>query len=372
MPVESVEKITIEGQKRPLYKFVNFQPLFEKDIIPTVSRRMSASPPENSGDYSLLSDIAYSKNIIIDQNTIIHDGPVYIFDITQFSYFHLLYDKILQYEFIKEYVPDIKIVVVGYSFGVKPSVEELYDNIFNMYGIDYKKDMIILNNSHNVLFKEAYNFIFEHNEVLKPFKENVGVWDAFESWIAPKEYENFISVAKNNMLKTLGSLLSTDQNKKIFVSRRIENEKRRATNIFSDCSYYYGTRFISLKDELMLEDFFKSKGYEIVFAENMNFIDQIILYSKASHIAGLKSSGFCNMIFSKPGTKIISINLDSDFRCWYAELANYFQIQYKEVPDLKGEPETLYQQTIFPESVLYFEPTDTIELIKSRYSSLID
>jgi len=373
MPVEKIEKIAIEGQKKPLYKFINLQPLLEKEIAPTMVKRMYAEThSDNDKEYAELSSAAYSKNIHIDKETIIYEDPVYIFDVSHFAYFHLLYDKILQYEFIKEYVPDIKIAVVSYSFGANSLVESLYSDIFNIYKIDYKKDMIVLNNNHNVLFRQAYNYIFEHNEILKPFKENIGSWDAFESWNAPTEYKNFVLVAKKNLLKTFGYLLSHEQNKKIFVSRRIENEKRRHTNKFSESSYYYNTRFISLKDELMIEDFFKSIGYEIVFPENMSFTDQVILYSRASHIAGLKSSGFCNMIFSKPGTKVISINLDNDFRCWYDDLADYFNIEYTEIPGINGEPGTHYQQTIFPESVLYFEPADTIELIKSRYSNLIN
>lgn len=368
MPVEKIEKIAIKGQKKPLYKFINFQPLLEKEITPTLVQRMYAEThTDNDEQYEELSAAAYSKKIHIDRETIIYEDPVYIFDITQFAYFHLLYDKILQYEFIKKYVPDIKIVVVAYSFGVNSLVETLYDDIFNIYKIDYKKDMIVLNNSHNVLFRQVYNYIFEHNETLKPFKENIGSWEAFESWNAPIEYKNFILAGKKNLLKTFGNLLSDEHNKKIFVSRRIENEKRRSTSQFSGSSYYYNTRFISLKDELMVEDFFKLMGYEIVFPESMSFRDQVILYSKASHIAGLKSSGFCNMIFSKPGTKVISINLDNDFRCWYNDLADYFGIDYVEVPRIDGEPGVPYQQTIFPESFMYFEPEETIKLIKNNF-----
>lgn len=373
MPVEKIEKISLLGHERPLYKFTNFQPVSGGAISQANSIGLGLSSTIPIKEYEIIHKSAHSKDIKRDEGTTIYPGPVYLFDVSGFAYFHALYDKVLQYEFIKKYIPNIKIIPVTYYFDQTTSFNQIYVDFLKIYGVDYFKDLVYLNSDDSYLFEEVYNFIFEHTEVLYPFKENIYEYDAFQSWIAPEEYKKYILTGRENLLKTLKYPIDNIHNKKIFVSRRIVNDKYRNYEYGENAPFYYSTRFISLKDELLIEDFFASNGYEIVFPESMEFLDQVSMYSQASHIAGLKSSGFCNMIFSKPGTKIISINLDSEFECWYGHLAEYFDIEYLEVPSLKGEPlGKLYQQTLFPESVLYFEPKETIELIKEHYSSWLN
>lgn len=54
-----------------------------------------------------------------------------------------------------------------------------------------------------------------------------------------------------------------------------------------------------------VENFFVSKGFEIIFPEQFSTVEKFRLFRHADIIVGPSSSGFTNMIFCKPGTKIL-------------------------------------------------------------------
>lgn len=55
-----------------------------------------------------------------------------------------------------------------------------------------------------------------------------------------------------------------------------------------------------------VENFFIQNGYEIIFPHKVSFPDKIRLFSQATHICGPYSSGFTNIIFCNPGTKVLA------------------------------------------------------------------
>ncbi len=70
---------------------------------------------------------------------------------------------------------------------------------------------------------------------------------------------------------------------------------------------YIGRRGIrNLINAKEVEDYFVAKGFTIVFPHLLSFDDKVELFSNASHVCGPGSSGFQNIVFCKPGTKILT------------------------------------------------------------------
>jgi hypothetical protein len=339
MPVEKITEIDLPGQTRKLFKFENFKPL-------------------NSTEYYRLKDIslqslqdAYlSDKVEINSETIIFDGPVYLFDITGFAYFHELYDKVLQYEFIKHYIPELRIIPVTNGDVHKKKNSSVWFDFFSIYGIE-EKDIVTLWGKQDYVFSEVYNFIFEHNHIMNPFKKDLFSWEGWDPWANESAYKAYIEISSSSFKKRTEHLFSKEHNKKIFISRKKVNDYRRG-QYDNDSNFFYSVRFISEKNEIALEDFFRKIGYEIVIAEDLSLIEQIKLYSSATHVSGIISSGFCNIIFCKPGTKIIPINLDDTMRVWYDSFAEYFGLGYLELPGRKlSWGVSPSQMTVFPHVV---------------------
>jgi hypothetical protein len=368
MTTDKIVKLQIDGQTRKLYKYQNFQPLDIDDWKKLLNLNLNSFLNTNKTikEIDYFNDFAKSKNNIHDTNALTIEGPCYLFDMTGFAYFHTLYDKAMQYEFIKSYIPNLKLVPITYSNRPFDTGNIIYKDFLELYGLSLK-DIINMNDGANYIFKEVYNFIFEHNEFLIPFKENIYIFDNYEAWSDPKGYEHYVKIGSKQLLKRVKSSLTENQNKKFFISRKKINDRDRKKS-----NFLYNTRFITSKDEERLESFFESIGYEIIFAEDYSLIKQIEIYSSASHIAGLKSSGFCNMVFSKPGTQIISINLDNSFECWYSDLARYFNLNYREIPALKGEEGGyLYQLNILGHDLVDYGIDHILDMLKTRYKDIL-
>ncbi|NBW98591.1 glycosyltransferase family 61 protein, partial [bacterium] len=56
-----------------------------------------------------------------------------------------------------------------------------------------------------------------------------------------------------------------------------------------------------------IETAFEQKGYKIIFVEELSFREQVYLFSNATHIAGQAGAALANLIFCRPGTKVIAL-----------------------------------------------------------------
>lgn len=80
-------------------------------------------------------------------------------------------------------------------------------------------------------------------------------------------------------------------NRKIYISRQRARQRR----------------FVN-EDELI--PIIRHHGFEIVFAEDLTFSEQAKLFGQATCILGVHGAGLTNMIFAKPGTKVLEIQLN--------------------------------------------------------------
>ena len=98
-----------------------------------------------------------------------------------------------------------------------------------------------------------------------------------------------------------------ERKEKIYVSRRSwmhSNTKNIGTNMTE-------ARRCVNEDEVW--EFFKARGYEEVFCENLSMEEKIGLFRGAKKVAGPIGGGMVNTIFSSPETEVISINSPTFF-----------------------------------------------------------
>jgi len=118
-------------------------------------------------------------------------------------------------------------------------------------------------------------------------------------YLSEKIHGKLFSNTDLDLLKsTFASQINEITSEKIFISR----QDKKGTK--------FESRGILKKSEL--ENLFTGYGFQIVFMEELSFFDQIKLSSSSICIAGFHGAGLSNIIWAKPGTKIIEITNSRD------------------------------------------------------------
>jgi len=193
------------------------------------------------------------------------------------NYYHFIYDTLpylFHYFNEKQIHPNLKLLV-----SPPEGKDDLYPFVWEsleLLGIT-KKDVIFLN--QNTLYnKVCVGSSLTHNRLSN----------------CPPHEKVFDII---NMMK--GEIKGPE---KIYVSRRTwlhNNLENIGTN--------YTERRRCVNEDEMAE-LFISYGFEEVFCENITMKEKIALFSSAKVVAGPIGGGMCNVIFSPPETKVISIN----------------------------------------------------------------
>lgn len=115
----------------------------------------------------------------------------------------------------------------------------------------------------------------------------------------------------NALLKGLKISKPGSAYKKIFLSRR----KAKARKIVNEDS---------------LLPYLKEMGYEIVYAEDLSFADQVELFASCSSLIALHGAGLTNLMFMPKDSKVLEIK-NPDWRsqplCFF-QLANIFEVKW--------------------------------------------
>ena len=203
--------------------------------------------------------------------------PVFYFVYNMANYYHFIYDTLpylYSYFNEKKICPDLKLLV---------SPPEGRDNLYpfvweclELLGIG-PKDVVFLNQ------ETLYNTVvvgssLTHNG-LSNTPPHLGVFDIINRMKGEYQGPEKIYISRRTWLHNNFENIGTNY-----------TERRRCVN----------------EDEVA--EFFKSQGYEEVFCENMTMKDKIGLFNSAKYVAGPIGGGMCNVIFSPPETKVISIN----------------------------------------------------------------
>jgi capsular polysaccharide biosynthesis protein len=206
-----------------------------------------------------------------------YSNPVFYFIYNVANYYHFIYDALpylYSYFNEKEMYPELKLLM-----STPEGKEDLYPFVWEcleLLGID-KNDVVFLNT------ETLYSTIVVGSSLTHGGLSNT------------PPHQGFFDII--NQMK--GKYQAPE---KIYISRRTwlhNNLENIGTN------YTERRRFVNENEVVEL---FKSYGFEEVFCENMTMKEKIGLFNSAKYVAGAIGSGMCNVIFSPPNTKVISIN----------------------------------------------------------------
>jgi len=206
------------------------------------------------------------------------DIPVFYFVYNMANYYHFVYDTLpYLYSYFNEKCihPDLKLLV-----SPPEGKDDLYPFVWEsleLLGIT-RKDVVFLNQ------ETLYNTVVVGSSLTH---------DGLSNTPPHRGVFEIINRMKDETFKGP---------EKIYVSRRTwihNNLENIGTN-------YTERRRCVNEDEVA--ELFISKGFEEIFCENLSMKEKIDMFSSAKYVAGPIGGGMCNVIFSPPSTKVISIN----------------------------------------------------------------
>jgi hypothetical protein len=320
--------------------------------IPIKNFRYPITHLKNFSTYRDLS--VFYPNSKIEKHVIIKE-KAFVIDLIGYSHFHMVFDKIAQYEFIKKYIPEINLYIIGTKQylnkdnGIIESLKKVYQiSDYNVFDID---------SGDRFLFEDLYFILPTHNNLFN-FEDE---W--FDPWQHRDDFSFYIKTIYPLLQERFKDYLSpvVYKNKKIFISRFKQHEITGRDP--------GKPRYISKNDEIILENFFKDMGYKIYSAEDLSFLDQIKLYSESSHIAAIKSSALVNIIFCKPETIILGVNLDDEYQVWYDYICIDAGLNYLELPPMikDGKPSLSYSLYTLRHTRKDFSVNEILNEIKKSF-----
>lgn len=308
-----------------------------------------------------------------------YSGNLFIIQLMEESFFHMMNDMFGQYETIKRFVPDLKIVCI-FSSGehyknlktTRPTTAEILEE----YSDVLEEPMVLTDNYYarfeNVFYlNNAFTPCLAVNTLIQPSNPGLDDFDEYQS-ASIKNIANKFKKYRQPGLPT----------KKIFITRKKENDKLRHFRdilnktvnnkpLLSEEELFmttYGqfrglrtneaiTRYIDKEDEAKIENYFFENGYEIIDPGTLTYKEQVFLYSSATHVAGLAGAGMYNTIHCHPSAKVFIINTGDGYNFWHSYFAksatdNVYETP-KAVPSLKRYFDAKYIISTIEESNEY-------------------
>lgn len=129
-----------------------------------------------------------------------------------------------------------------------------------------------------------------------------------DPYVGQHDRQTFVAIARRCLQRSEGF-----RPPKIFVSRRTRSTLGAARR---------------LANEAELAEALEHIGFVVVEPEALPFEDQVAVFASASAIVGLGGAGLFNVVFSKPGTKVVSIEASNVFIHSHANLFSSLELDY--------------------------------------------
>jgi capsular polysaccharide biosynthesis protein len=177
------------------------------------------------------------------------------------------------------------------------------------------KNIKLLMNYPNFQSKKFYKFVEEFLEILDIKSNDIEIVNPnikYSKVYISSSYTHGIDSEKEprseiykfyKKIIKISRLKSSEKNypSKIYISRRTwisENIENIGTNY---------TLKRKCENEDYLVEYLQKLGYKEVFTEKLSTIEKINLFSNVKNVVGLIGGGLCNVLFSKPNTKLLCI-----------------------------------------------------------------
>ncbi len=297
-----------------------------------------------------LKSVSIKNTKPANHGELVLSGKYFVFPDAENLYFHTLRDYIAQFEILKIDVPDLVPLILCscnekgedvkppscLGFRPKYSPEKFIRELY--------KDSLVIEDLTKVdtLYLENLYFIYLTGpDSLTQLVDTYGYDDIILETGNSYLMENMFSTTLRDRFSS--HIKKTDPNKKIYVSRLKESVATWKTSEAWDIYLETGklpedyklsleiraiakaapeaveelqmkkARAYSVEDEIKLEEYFKSLGYEILSPGDYSVEEQIEIFSSSGHVAGAGGSGMTNVLFCNPDTKIILIAAGNRF-----------------------------------------------------------
>jgi capsular polysaccharide biosynthesis protein len=84
-------------------------------------------------------------------------------------------------------------------------------------------------------------------------------------------------------------------------------------------------------NEPEIEDIARNLGFTIVQPELLPFLDQVRLFRRAAGVAGPEGAAFANIIFCKPGARILTLLNENDLFPTYNDIAAVTGLKHRKL-----------------------------------------
>lgn len=296
---------------------------------------------------NLKSKIYKVKNVTVnydlEEDPIIIDGNVFIISLSNWQYFHLIQECLGQYEFLKQQVDNLRLIFsIDDDSGMDKStfLNSLSGTFKSLVDIYSPKEEDVL-----LLYKNKYTFenIYYIYNFFIPCLRNVVPSNGPIHNTEHEDFSHQFELGKC-VVKKLNNYISKTQDRKIFISRSKSDrmyiswkekyyryKNNEMTSDEAKSFWDYVTRvgeeaFVQNfnnrihQNNIIIDDFFVSLGYELIYNEDLSLEQQVETYSSATHIASIDGTGCYNAIFAKPNTKVFMITTNRNFYWFFDEL----------------------------------------------------
>lgn len=217
----------------------------------------------------------------------IENCPVFFFIYNVDNYYHFVYDTLpylISYQSLKKTIPQLKILI---------NVANSQQNKLNKFVVEFL-ELFNIQESDLIYSNEEtlYNTVYVSNSYTHDDKSNLP---------PRKEIYDLYKSLSDNVKKLDGFVGEELLPRKLYISRRSHKHGN-----YDNIGTNYTTRR-NLKNEDQLVILLESYGYLEVFTELMSTKEKIILFRNCTDVIGPIGGGLCNVLFSKPNTKLTAI-----------------------------------------------------------------
>lgn len=85
----------------------------------------------------------------------------------------------------------------------------------------------------------------------------------------------------------------------------------------------------SLPDEATLEDLLSRNGFEVIYAEELPWIEQIRVFQRARTVVGPHGAGLTNLVFAREGTSVIELTTGAHYSRSYEWMCHLGGMSYQ-------------------------------------------
>ncbi len=295
-------------------------------------------------------------------------GDVFLFDIFGYQYYHMLYDKVGQFEALKKMVPGIRPL---FFTNLTQSIESTLQfhlgaaplrDIIKIYNIK-QEDILYLSDYEKVIVDSCwYVTYYSNNGVVRQLPHNDNFVLGEDARNSPNGYVYQATMGLRDLIRPSVEY-SSDYPKKIYISRSkafsevlnakeffetvdLDNMSTDEQKLFShyvgtyggsfeECQKILASRSMDMENNQKIEQMFIDLGYTVIFTEGMGVLEQAKYFLNATHIAAFKGTGLSNVAFVQKNAKIFIMNNNNIYDHYYKDISKFVADKVYEFPEQK-------------------------------------